>query len=645
MSDDVPSLDPETVLAQLRERDAIRPATEEPERVRPSEKRIKWLEREWRAPPDKPYSVKGREWVREFFDALEGFKMWPNEAGELCEQCADKVGEVAVFENEVEYSNTPEHRAMGCVGLQAYPIRMIFLDADRRSGKSVNLFGYYATVMHNDKNVRMRFLASGYQHTMEIAERNYLDALKANKALIKRVDVRHDDKRAFVHHPKRKNSLVFGSASHSANLGGSFDYIGFDECRAIDFQIVSALLPTFQENHGIRCLKCSYKTHGTSGNLTYRDACPQCGLHFLRGWNGRAVFMSNRSIIRDDMRKDWFQGFVDSLLEQPLPSCHVIKIDDNVLANPDIDPSVKQDVYELVGRFDDLKPYVDVEFQNEGRREGELYLAPNESKGMIDPSLKSLEDGTLEPVFFYVDTARVTDKVVVAGYADDTDDAGRGEPAWSRLRNVYLAVYDPKDPHTGISVVEDDGVRRVDKDLFATRLFDIGQRFPNLLGMWIDTRGSEFAKDTLRLLKKNPACTWSSKVHRFEERDARDVGYDKLHLKTLHGMIRVIDHPRLRTELGKAVWVDVNGRMVVRESNKSSRKRSKYHLEVLDAHAQACFLSTIVSKKASQDIMTIRKMERDAKRKHKRKLGSERGGLDERVRTFASQYGIKADRF
>lgn len=640
-------LDPKATLDDMRRRSAL-PKSQQPEDapVDLVEEHIKWLEKHWTVPPGKPFSIKGRDWVREFFRALDGFKAWPNESGgHLCDECADMVGEVISSENEVEYSNTPEHRRTGCGGLQAHSIRLVFIDADRRSGKSTNLFAYYSRIMHSEKNMRMRFLASGYVHTMDIANENYIKPLQGNPNLSRKVDVRWDDKRAFCQHQKRNNRLSFGSSSHSSNLGGSFDYVAFDEARATDFTIVSALLPTLQENYGIRCSRCTYKSYGGMGDLTYKDECPTCGAHTLRRWNGKAIFMSNRSVITDDPKKDWFQAFVDDLLTRPLGFCHVIKLDDNVVANPDIDAGFKQDVYELIERHPDLKPYIDVEFGNESRRVGELYLNPAESARMVDKSLSNVTDGSMEPVFFYIDTARVTDMVVIAGYADDTSNAGFGEDPWTRLRGIWCDVYNPKDPNNGVTYVDEQGVRCINKDLLAQRLFEIGRKFPNLIGMWIDTRGSEFAKDLVKKVRENTNNPWRSLVHPYEERDARETGYNQLHLKTLNGQIRVIPHPRLETELNKAVWVDVGGRYVVREANKSSRKRARYHLEVLDAHANACFLATRVRKKQSSSIREIRQIERNAKRNHKRQLGSRDDELGERVKSIAKKHGIGIDRF
>ncbi|NJO18047.1 MAG: hypothetical protein HC877_20655 [Thioploca sp.] len=107
------------------------------------QKRLAFLTKEWSAPPNKPFSTKGREWVIDLFRALEGFKSWPVDINQLCETCSDKVDEIIDHPLELSDTHSKEHfEKYGCKGLEAHRIIFHILDCDRRSGKTFNISAF-----------------------------------------------------------------------------------------------------------------------------------------------------------------------------------------------------------------------------------------------------------------------------------------------------------------------------------------------------------------------------------------------------------------------------------------------------------------------------------------------------------------------
>ena len=109
----------------------------------PADEKIDWLETNFKVKGKRPFKVSNipeRGWVRDFFRALEGFKAWPtnDDFDELCDECKELVEEIIDHPDELEFSQTEEHKE-NCCGLTAEPILFIFLAGNRRVGKTSKL--------------------------------------------------------------------------------------------------------------------------------------------------------------------------------------------------------------------------------------------------------------------------------------------------------------------------------------------------------------------------------------------------------------------------------------------------------------------------------------------------------------------------
>lgn len=551
--------------------------------------RLEFLEEHWTVPPGVPFSTKGRAWLVEQFRAYEGFKAWPINSEYLCGECASLVDEVIDHPLEVTHTRTEEHRIAhgGCLGLSSENIYYHLFDADRRSGKTSTMMAYMGSSLYLDKNVRIRFTASSKEHSLEIADKNFFQAIernpKLNASFITIAKTNGD-----VSHSRRKNEVSFGSASEAAALGGGFENLFFDECKKIRLKIVAALAPTINENYGLMCtgLTCKYKIRG--GRINYTDpnfnwVCPMCNTAVLIPWNARMFFSSNAKILQGDVEYDWYPILVDSILQSPFKHAHILKEDDASNLNPDYNKEAKIASIELFGRIPGAEHYVNAEFGNENAEVGATVFDATDRVALFAKNLAN--NPNKYPCFFYLDLARKVDKVSLLGFADAS-----AAKDWGYLRNIHLDLWHPgKDAI--ISSVQAEG-RALDADKLVNIVWRILEDYPNFIGCWIDVRGHEWAKDVYTKLRK-----LSSKFFMFEGRDTeRDAGWGIFYDRAKSRLLDLIPHPRYDMEFNEAVWHRTNRKLVVREKHtgKSASSRDKFHLELTESVATAHYISTII---------------------------------------------------
>lgn len=552
--------------------------------------RLKFLEKNWSVPPDKPFSTKGRDWLFEQFRAFDGFKAWPVNSEYLCSECVSKIDEVIDHPLEVAYTRSEEHRIAngGCLGLKHSNIYYHVFDADRRAGKTSTTFGYMGSLFYLDHNVRIHFTASSKEHSLELGEKNFFNAIKRNPDLNKSfVNIWETD--GTCRHRKRNNDITFGSASDAANLGGGYELLVFDECKKIKLKIIAALSPTINENYGIRCMTCNYKKHG--GKTDYTDLnfdwkCPVCKTSLLVPWNARMLFSSNAKVLDGDIESDWYPILVESLLNEPFEHAHMLKENNAANLNPDYNEEAKAATVQLLGRIPGAEHYIAAELGNENTLPGNTVFSEVEQAALFAKKLEN--EPTKEPVFFYLDLARKVDKVNLLGFKDASV-----KKDWSYLRNVHLSLWSP-NKDTVIASPTDDGSLALDEDKLVEVVHRILEDYPNFIYCWVDIRGHEWAKDVLKKLKVG---IHAHKFLPFEGNDQeRDLGWGIFYDRTAARLLDLIWHERYTTEFNQAIWHKTQRKLVVRERSKgkSATSRDKFHLELTESVASAHFISTIL---------------------------------------------------
>ena len=386
-----------------------------------------------------------------------------------------------------------------------------------------------------------------------------------------------------------------------------------------------ALLPSIQEEYGIECLRCSYRASGKHDEVIVCPT-PGCG-GSIREWYGRAVLMSAAGILHQSDEKDWFAHLVTSLEEDPDPHMLLLRMDSNLEANPDVVPEMKEALRSLYKRIPGAKAFADAELDNQFRIKGDTLLAPHDVDRRAVKALWN-EFESLKPGVAFLDTSTVSDLTSLIIVLDEsavlmseTDTLFR---RWAYVYTARIDVWVPFESQDGmINVAE-----------VSDHLCEVIPRFPNLKGIWVDTRGLPWARKLVYNLGKSQQ--WGRRILPFEgSTDERNTGWNELEERILAGTIRYqkkgqvftcIEHnqqkkttagERLVRELKDARKKWRKGKLGVHESN-----NRQLHLDLAENLSTCCYLvhdQTIkgsarglaeVTRKASGNINKIRQFNR-----------------------------------
>lgn len=544
------------------------------------------------SPKGGKWTDQGREmWIDTFLRALEGFQVWPVDENKICPDCLEKVFEVADTSDAMDI--TLDHLPT-CAGLKCEPILFIVFWADRRTGKTFNSGAFINTKVFQDKNERIMYMATAEEQTKRLIRENFTDSITKNPDLDRYAQIRD----GFVRVPHNHSEYVFPSTSDSAGTGAGLTYLFIDEARDFPGHVFASVVPSTQEQHGVSCTDCSYKIHGHDGVNPDQDdwrgrKCRKPGCKGkLRKWFGRCVVMSAQGRIKDEPLKDWFYNLIKVLEDTPDPNWFLIKLVDNTIANPDVDPTAKGAALRVLGKVEGMKELMDIEFGGQFKREGDKFLSPLDIDQVVKPWMVN-EDESLADCVAFLDTSLTTHLTSLIILCDETEKIEPTENAFTYVYPAHIMVWDPKEP-------DEDGITGIDEHTVIPYLVDLLPRFPRLRGLWVDTRNMKWARRLVRMCNKGSLpikgsegrikiSGWGHKVHNFDgwERE-RNAGWAEVETKIVRRLIRLPPHERMIRELKNAIYVWRSGKVQVREQNKH-----KLHLDVAENLATCLYFAHV----------------------------------------------------
>ncbi|NJO18048.1 MAG: hypothetical protein HC877_20660 [Thioploca sp.] len=468
---------------------------------------------------------------------------------------------------------------------------------------------------------------------MDLFTNNFLNPLGANSKLNNVIEKQAT--RGIFSFPRNRTSIELGNASVAASLGGGYEYLFFDECKEIKFAVVAAMLPTLMENYGIRCSSCKYTKHGGKVDYYAEDfnwICPICH-KLLIPWQSRAIFSSNAKILTGNPEYDWFPILCNSIGEKPVADMHYIYADSAASMNPDYNKQAKASAIALIERIPGLEHYSEAEFKNVNNSPGDSFLNEPDLEKLFKKGLYS-KDSVKEKTFFYLDTARFGDKIVLFGWIDSG--ISRGIKPWIALEQCHLSIWDPSIEGPVSQKRPNNKGFMLDEDKLEATLLTIFAGFPNLIGVWLDARGHVWVLDFIKRFRTNSKITYGSKFRKFTGNDSdRDLGWSLFYDKAAAGHIDLIYHERYDIEFAEATWTRKGRKLKVSERSGShnQKSRSKKHLELTDAVAISCLLANNDVISASASLVEIHKSTKEIITKRK-------GGNIQPKNTLADKFGV-----
>ena len=545
----------------------------------PADKRLDWCEKNIRVKGRRPFRVKGipeRNWVRDFYRALEGFKAWPvnDDFESLCEECSELAETIVDHPDDLCPCDD-------CPGLYAEPILFIFLAGDRRTGKTASFFSSAIEQATNEKNFEALYLATTDDQTKELSKDHLVNTIEANGMLQRKWSLATSQNKYAV---RGKRSLIRVSAPTMKAAGKGVELLGIDEARAFPGDILAVLLPTILDTHGVKCMTCRRKIYGEKD---YHIQCPTDGCDGrLRRFFGRVVFCSNAPIIKDDPQRDWYADIIRSFQHDGIGKNEfVFNLDDSAKHNPDVATETKSAAIELMKRSPGLRPFIASEFENRDTRSGEDWLADYEIDDAIDKLWQPINPGEVTGrVIGFFDTSDVTDLSSIFLFEDRSPP---GSQPFDTVRIVNYWIWDPADE---LCPVVTEGT--IDEHKVYKELSPILRQYPRLAYFGVDIRWRTWAQRLVKKIardKKN--YPQGHKVHGFTGwGEERNIGWDELQIMLTSDRLKLPPEGRLISELKNARVVMKKGYLQVREAN-----RRILHLDLAENCATCAYICFMMS--------------------------------------------------
>ncbi len=545
----------------------------------PADKRIDWCERNIKVKGRRPFRITGipeRDWVREFFRALEGFKAWPvnDDFDSLCEECNEIAETIVDHPDDLVPCDN-------CSGLCAEPILFIFLAGDRRTGKTASFFAAAIEQATEERNFEALYLATTDDQTKELAKDHLVNTIEASGRLRRKWSLATSQNKYAV---RGKRSLIRVSAPTMKAAGKGVELLGIDEAREFPGNILAVLLPTIQDTHGVKCMTCRKKVYAEEN---YRIECPTDGCDGrMRRFFGRVVFCSNAPIIKDDPQRDWYADIIRSFQHDGIGKNEfVFNLDDAAKHNPDVAQETKSASIELMKRSPGLRPFIASEFENRDTRTGEDWLADYEIDEAIDKLWQPTDPADVRGrVVGFFDTSDVTDLSSIF-FLEDITPPGQGQ--FDYVKVIDYHIWDPKDPECPVVT---EGT--IDERKVLRELAPILYQYPSLSYFGVDVRWRPWAQRLVNKIKKDkknypkghtvqPFTGWG---------EERNIGWDELQVKLTSGRLRIPPITRLIGELKNARVVLKKGYVQVRETN-----RRVLHLDLAENLSTCCYITFMMS--------------------------------------------------
>jgi hypothetical protein len=533
------------------------------------ERRIEFCLRHITTKEGRPWSLAGREWVRdEFFRAANGWKLWPEDAALLCDGCRERAGVIVEWSAELVAELSIGCKP-GCAGLRLEPIMVTVLNLPRREGKTLNTAAYLLSTLFLERRRYVTYVAAAGKQTRELLEENFKTPIDLDEQLRRRCVVLGDSIR--VPHTGSKLSVV--DTAHQSITGRGRTHVVIDEARDIDARVIAALLPSMRDQNGLECPAGHRVSAALDSGI---ESCSICGLA-LRPWYGRVIIESSSGLLEGDER-DWFAQLVERLEAEPHPNVHLYRTVD--ATNPAIAPKATAMLGTVFGRLPAMSTYVDVELSNQPRRKGEDWISDAALRLVVDTQLENAEGSAL-PCVGFLDTSITTDTTSLVLLAEDRPAPTReGAPAqrWAKVSLIRIDLWEPKKLEG----------RRIDPEMIFAHLDRYLPLFLGLIDLQVDVRAMPWARDlVIRCNRERPG--WGRRVHAFgggaKQTEVRDSAWALLEQRILGRTITLPKHARLLDEIrGVKRVTRADGTVEVRD-----RSRKKRHADVAESLAACCY--------------------------------------------------------
>jgi hypothetical protein len=532
-----------------------------------------------------PWSLKGREWVRdEFWRAADGYKLWRPVNGEPCEECKDSIGEIIEHPSD-NHTRHQEHAATGCVGLDVYPIVITALNLIRQDGKTFNAMGMALADMAVGKNISIALLAASEDQVKTLFDENYRQAVEGNPKLDKRFSVTG----LRLSCAKTNSFLEALPASAKSVTGRTRRKVLIDEARDVPSEVAWALIPAIQAMSGVECPRGHVSRIDADAAMAALNGpaqeCTACGDR-LQPFFGRVVATSSSGVSGDD-DDYWFRELIEQTEREPSPYVHVFR--SSTPLNPAKSPMVANALVSVFGSLESMKHYVHADMTNEWTTKGNDFITAAEVGRCIDPRLKN-RDECPDPCVGFLDTSDSGDKTSLVMLASDP----LGLAPWERAYTPLIEWWDPAKMPGGV----------IDENEVLRRCTEILPLYTQLKILAVDTRGRPWAVRLVKALRKlgfNVVEEWNKSTSH-----EADAGWSELGRRIRAMTVRLIDDPEMRKEF--------RGLKVKKREDKpdkvTDKNRRKSHKDITESLATCCYLAAMEALKKRAGMARIQEIGR-----------------------------------
>jgi hypothetical protein len=541
--------------------------------------KISFAERHIRTKEGVPFSLKGREWVRDqFWKAADGFKLWRAPNRDPCAECAVRIGEI------VETPADNDTKSCACGGLVSEPILVTVLILDRGDGKTFNLMAYSMATMFLGRGKSIAALWAAEDQGSQIFAENWQAAIDRAPPLRSRCEIAGTPPILSV--PKQASMLEVLAASARSVTGRRRTHVIVDEARDVEAKTLMALLPSTNAVGGVECpsghVQLTPEDVARMGNVP--TTCSACGKPLAEWWP-RIILASATGVIGGTER-DWLHELQELLEATPHPNYHLFTAAAYGRSlNPRKNEKVSGAIEAVFGQLPSTKHYTAAEYGGGWTAKGEDVLTVADVKAVMDPNLEN-EEGSPNRCVGFLDTSTTVEKTSLVILADD---AKRSSHPYE---HVYLSYLDFWWPGHG----KQKAARRVpDADVKRT-IEAVVPMYRGLSTLEIDPKAGGKAEPEymwpIIMLKelRQGAGDWRRKLRVWPNRaDLSDVGWDLF-------IARVHDHT-IRLQFCQEILDEIKGIMLQRSKYSdrkptvTDRNRHVMHRDITQAIACCCWLA------------------------------------------------------
>jgi len=544
-----------------------------------------------------PFSLVGREWQRDqFWNPLDGYRLWAVDPERLCAGCAARAGRIVTSVYESDDTRTEAHARTGCAGLHSHIIWLVALQLKRQQGKTTAVAGFAVSSMFRHARESIAYVAGSEDQSEAIFRDNFSKPAKRSEAIGPRVR----PMRTRLTVSENESEFELFPTSLAGSTGGARTLVVVDEARDVPSHVFAAFVPQVYARNGWRCPSGKIGHTRSSGDLElledrvgaavdpgqerYGQKCKVCSLK-LEPWSGRVAVMSSAQEL-DGSDADWFDSLCNALEQDPVPDAHVFR--SVRLLNPKVQQQIVSRTQAVLGKVPGLTDSMDIEAGGVSKRKGERFVTDEDLKAVTDRRLENRERGE-RPGVAFLDTStsgELTSCVVV----EDDSDAEQEEKPWHRVVMARLDIWVPAQQSGGI----------IDERELEAYLDSLVPRF-KLLRLRVDDRHEKRWRTLVEKLRKKPwgrivvGCTKLT-------REDRRLAWNELEARILGRRIRLFDDEDLKAELkGARKYRDLDNRVDVREPTRRRR-----HLDISESLAGCCYDVQELAAKGSARASAIR---------------------------------------